>query len=120
MAFGTISNTIPSAVTFNQAGTGKYIWSSSVFGGPSNYYQISPVRKIKPIGNSSVAYTFGVSRYCELDLTVNGVVVRRAARVRTVIDIDDGFTLANVDEMLRQIDEFMTSTTMNRILNGEV
>lgn len=116
----TIANTIPVATTFNQAGVGKYIWSGQAFGGPQNYYQISPVRKIKPIMSASVAYSFGITRYYELDLTVNGEVLRKGCRVRTIVEIDDGFTLTTTDDMLRQVDEIITVANMTRILNGEV
>lgn len=121
MSFVTISNTVPVAATFNAAGVGRYINAASVFGGVVDYYQISPSRKIKSVKDPlSTGYTFGITRYNEVDVTVNGVVRRSAARIRTIIELDEIFPLSSVDGMQRQLDEFVTTSNMTRILAGEV
>lgn len=120
MSFVTISNTVPVAQSFNQAGTGKYVSSTTVFGGVQNYYLLSSARKIKPVAGASHAYTFGVTRYAELDVVIAGVTKRLGCRVRVVVEIDDGFDLSSTDGMLRQTDEFISSANMTRLLNGEV
>lgn len=120
MSFISIANTVPGALTYNQAGTGKYINANTTFGGVQDYYALSAVRKTKPIGGASTGYSFGINRYQEYDNTVGSVTTRLACRVRLVVEIDDGFPLANVDAMLRQIDEFVSTANVTRILNGEV
>lgn len=121
MAFVTISNTVPAAATFNQAGTGKYVLSTSVFGGLQSYYLIAPAKKIKSLtGQADYALTMGVTRYAEADVVVNGVTRRIAGRVRTIIEVDNGYDLNGVDAMVRQSDEFITLANMNRMANGEV
>lgn len=120
MSFNQIVNTVPSATTFNSAGTGRYVDSTVVFGGPQNYFLLSPARKTKPVSGGDAAYVCGVTRYIEVDTTSNGVVKRLGGRVRTIIELDDGFPLSGIDAAQRQTDEFITVTNLNRMLNGEV
>lgn len=120
MSFSTISNTVPSAVTFNQAGTGKYIATTMTYGGPQNFYLLSPARNIKPLAGGARAKSIGISRYTEADVVINGVTVRLGCRARVILEIDEGCPLSSADSILRQIDEFTTETNLNRMLAGEV
>lgn len=117
MAF-TIANTLPGAATFNSSSPGKYMISTWTYGSPQDYYQLSPVRKIKGSAFDRVSYTD--SRVQEQDITINGVTTRRSLRVSVTVEMDAGIPPASIDNALIQMNETTTVAYINRRVSGEV
>lgn len=114
MPFAPISLTVPSAATFNAAGTGKYSLSTVTFGQPGNWFLINGAKRSK-----SGLTTAQVSRTIEKDVVVGSSTVRRKCNIRLQIEVADGFTTAEIDNALRQIDEFVSVANLERVLAGE-
>lgn len=116
MTFVNISNTLPSALTFNGAGVGRYVNSAVAFGAPTDYYQLSPARKVK--GKPEVT-TFSTMRYVEIAPAVAGDP-RPYARVNLTVEVHKDMPLVNVDNVIIQLNEFASVANMTRQANGEV
>lgn len=113
MAFISIIN---GSTVFNSAGTGKYVNAAIPFGGPADYYQISPSRKVK--GKTDVLTT-SIMRYAELPPAVAGGP-RPYFRITIQVECHTGMPLINVDSGLSQVNEFVTEANLTRLFNGEV
>lgn len=118
MAFTNLSNTLPSASTYNSVGVGKYMISTWTFGSPANYYLLSPARNVK--GAAYGRKTFSDTRYIEADVTVAGVTTRRSAQVTITCQIDEGIDPTVLDNMTIQLNEQHTVAYYNRRIAGEV
>lgn len=95
---------------------GRYALSTSNFGDPLNYFQVSgcsPVKK-KP---GTVAG--GVTSVFEKDITVSGITKRVRSTVQVIITVDTGITSTDVDGQLQSISDWATTAILNRIMNGE-
>lgn len=101
--------------TFNQAGDGKYMLSTVSFGQPLNYFKISGGSRNSKSGVTSAA----ISRVLEKDVVVDGRTIRRNMTVQVIVQLSDGFTSAEADTVLGDIDGFIAIGVLDRILNGE-
>lgn len=118
MSFNTLSVTVPGAVTWNSAGTGRYVNATTTFGGPADYILLSPVKAMK--GSVTGRKTFTDSRYVEVDVTSGGVTKRLGYRITITHEIDPGVDVATADLALQAMDNLTTSSYVTRRLNGEV
>lgn len=118
MAFNQLSNTLPSANTFNSTGVGRYMISTWTFGSPQNYYLLSPARNVK--GATFGRKTFTDTRVFEADVTVNGVVSRRSSKVSVSYELDEGMDPSFLDSLLINLNELATVSYINRRIAGEV
>lgn len=117
MSFHPISTTVGGAKTWNESGPGVYAESTVMFGSPRSYLKIT-----RGTPNSKTGLTTcSISRILEKDITVNGIVSRKALSVSLQVSIPNvvDFTTANVDDAAGIISEFLTSATLDRILKGE-
>jgi len=114
MPFAPISLTVPTAATFNAAGTGKYALSTVTFGQPNNLLLVTGAKR-----NKSGLTTAQISRTIQKDVVVGTATVRKSMTVRLVLEVQDGFTTTEIDNSLRQIDEFASVANLERILQGE-
>lgn len=112
MSFGTI---VTSTTTFEDRGNGLYMDPSKAFGEPSNSLKVrSNVNAKAP----SVALT----RVKQLDYSPNALVktVRIFGSVQVIITIPPaGFSPAEVDAMLAEINQFATAATLSEMLQGK-
>lgn len=117
MSFHPISTTVGGAKTWNESGPGVYAESTVLFGQPKSYLKIT-----RGTPNSKTGLTTcSMSRVLEKDVTINGVLSRKLMSVTLQISIPTitDFTVANVDDAAGIISEFLTATTLDRILKGE-
>lgn len=115
MAFNTI--TIDSRI-FSSIGTGLYNLATSVFGSVMNALRIVPGKKAGKTGPTS----FSVTRIIEKDILGEGVLAiptRRKLSVSVQAVVPDGFEAVDVDNAVHDIDLFLTTENVNRILLGE-
>lgn len=117
MSFHPISTTVGGAKTWNESGPGTYAESTVLFGQPRSHIKIT---RGTP-NNKTGLTTCSVSRVLEKDVTVNGVLSRRLMSVTLQISIPTipDFTVAMVDDAAGIISEFLTATSLDRILKGE-
>jgi hypothetical protein len=102
--------------TYNQAGDGRYNLSTVTFGQPNDYFQIKGGSVTKDRRNIVAV----VSRVLEKDVTVNGLTERRQASVQVIITVPTvGFTSSELDARQSDIDAFLTSAILDRLLAGE-
>lgn len=102
--------------TFNQAGDGRYMLSTVSFGQPQNYFSVKGGSRTR----DGRAFSAAVSRILEKDVTVNGVTQRLSASVQLVIiSPTTGFTSSELDGMISDIDLFITSGVLDRVMSGE-
>lgn len=98
-----------------QSGDGRYMLSSVTFGAPLDYFRVSG----GSISAKTNAVNASVSRVLEKDVIVAGSTVRKSCTVQLLIQASRDFTSANVDSLVADINEFLTTATLDRILNGE-
>lgn len=117
MSFHPISTTVGGAKAWNESGPGVYAESTVQFGQPRSYLKIT---RGTP-NNKTGLTTCSISRILERDVTVNGVVSRKALSVSLQISVPNlpDFTTVQVDDAAGLISEFLTSATLDRILKGE-
>jgi hypothetical protein len=102
--------------TFNQSGDGRYMLSTVTFGQPSNYFNI----KGGSLNKDRSTITGAITRVLEKDVTINGIASRKQASVQLVVSVPNtGFTSAELDSLCSDIDAFLTSSILDRILAGE-
>lgn len=117
MSFHPISTTVGGAKTWNESGSGVYSESTVLFGSPRSYFKIT-----RGTPNSKTGLTTcSVSRVLEKDVTINGVVSRKAMSVTLQIAVPTvpDFTTGTVDDAAALISEFLTPASLDRILKGE-
>lgn len=112
MAFNTVSI---SGRVFNSIGNGIYQISTVGFGQAANLLKITGGKK----ANKEAPTTCSVSRHLEKDIIASGVSTRRKASVVLQISAPEGFTTAEIDELIADISTFADPTTLTRILMGE-
>lgn len=115
MSFHPIILTAPTPATYNEAGRGKYILSSSVFGGVQEYFKLSPFTRNKASGTNSGS----IQLYTEYDDTVGSVVTRHFERVILTVELSAKGRVSQVDNNLIRLNEFINSANLNRWTQGE-
>lgn len=111
MPFGALTlNT----ATYNPRKDGVYVLSTVTFGDPSNELRIYPA--LKPDKNGALRAT--IVRVTEKE---DAEDKRFPALVTVSVAIPDNglFTAADVDGMLDDISDFVTTDTITRVLQGE-
>lgn len=113
MPFGTIT---VNTKTFNQQGEGRYGLSTLTFGNPANYFTV----KGGQLNKDRTTVTGAVSRVFQKDVTVGSATERLSASVQLVISVPrQGFTSTEIDVLVSDINEFITSANLDRVLSGE-
>lgn len=113
MPFGPI---VVNTKTYNASGDGRYVDSTTSFGTPQNYFLVKGGSLTKDRRNIVAA----VTRILEKDITVNGATERRQASVQIVFTLpSSGFTAAEADGLLKDVSDFIDSSTGDRLLRGE-
>lgn len=111
MPFGDI---VVNTKTFQPRDPGIYSLSTLAFGNPRNELRVRGGTK----GKDS-SYRASVTRLMEKEVTVNGVITVPQAIVTVNITVPTAFTAAELDTMTSDIDVFLTSAILTRILAGE-
>lgn len=112
MSYGTITTT---TTTFEDRGNGLYVDASKLFGEPSN------TLKIRSNSNPK-APSVVVTRAKQIDYLspVTSKVTRILGTVQVVITVPPaGFTPVELDNMLAEISQFATSTSLSEMLQGK-
>lgn len=112
MPFGTIT---AQTLTYEPRTPGTYVRSTVTFGSPSNEFRIrgGTVSKDGLIRTS-------ISRVLEKDVTVGSQVVRRSVTLTcSIVTPSADFTAAEIDSLFTDVSEFITATTVSRMLQGE-
>lgn len=117
MSFHPISTTVGGAKTWNESGPGVYAESTVLFGQPKSLLKITRGTPNIKTGLT----TCSVSRVLEKDVIINGLPNRRTMSVSLQISIPTipDFTVSMVDDAAGLISEFLTATTLDRVLKGE-
>lgn len=106
---------VVSSKTFNETGPGRYTLSTLAISDPSDQFVISAGSRSK---NEEISA--GVSRILYKNVTdANGKVSKKMCRVSVTYQIPPGFTTAEVDALLVEIDTFTSVANLTRILLGE-
>lgn len=113
MPFGNI---VAQTVTFEPRTPGLYSKSGLQFTDPANEFRVRGGTPGKGGSTSS-----SVTRVLQKDVTVGSSVVRKSAALSLQIQAptDGGFTSAELDSMATDIAEFLTATTISRLMQGE-
>lgn len=99
--------------TFNERGRGTYIASDVSFGAPTNELRLRP-------NTNKKTPSIGITRYREQDVTVGTSTVRVAATALLTISMpSSGFSTSDIDVMVAEISEFVSSGNLSRLLQGE-
>jgi len=111
MPFGTIT---AQTQTYDPRSPGIYTRTSVGLGQPDNSFVIRPASsKADPLRAS-------VSRVIQKDVVVGGSTVRKTATVTVSCVVPSAdFTSTEVDSLVADISEFITATSITRILQGE-
>lgn len=111
MPFGNIT---AQTLTYQPRDDGHYVLSTVAFGNPDNSFIIRPaVAKSNPLRGS-------VSRVLQKDVTVSGATTRKTATVTlAIVSPDADFTATELASLKTDINEFLTSTNLTRMLMGE-
>jgi hypothetical protein len=112
MAFGTITT---NGKTFNSIGTGLYQLSTVVFGAASNLFKITGGKK----ANAKAPVGATISRHLEKDIVEGAVTLRKKASVVLQVTVPSGFTTAEIDGMVTDIDLWVSTANLDRLLMGE-
>lgn len=112
MAFGTITT---NTKVFNSIGAGIYQLSTVVFGAANNLFKVTGGKK----ANAKAPVSSTISRHLEKDIIEGTVTTRRKASVVLQLSIPLGFTTAEIDGMVTDIDLWVTTANLDRLLMGE-
>lgn len=111
MPFGTIT---AQTLTYAPRSDGRYTRSSTTFGQPDNSFVVRGNTTSGEVGRASV------SRVLQKDVIVGGATVRKSATVTvSIVTPNSDFTPAEIDSLLTDISEFVTTDTVSRLLMGE-
>lgn len=113
MPFGNIT---VNTVTYEPRQPGYYSKSGLSFADPTNEFRLRGGSV-----NKNGQRTCNVSRVLQKDVTVSGNTVRKQASVSVTVIVDDGphFTPAELDGLASDISEFLTTSTVSRLMVGE-
>jgi hypothetical protein len=101
--------------TFQPREPGTYSNSTVAFGQPED-----ELRTRGAVSSKDGILRASVTRLLEKDVVVGGDSVRKQLVVSTSISVpNSGFTAAEVDDLLSDISEFATGSTVTRLLQGE-
>lgn len=110
MSFGTITTTTK---TFNERSKGTYVASDVSFGNPENELRLRP-------NTNKKSPSLAVSRYKQVDYDNGTQVVRISATATLNIQLPAvGFNPSDIDVMVSEISEFVSSGNLSRMLQGE-
>lgn len=112
MPFGTIT---VNTKTFESRTPGSYSLSTVVFGQPNNEFRIRGASQSKDGVLRST-----VTRLLEKDVVVGSDTVRRQCVVTlSVSSPPTDFTGSEIDGLASDISEFLTASTISRLMQGE-
>lgn len=112
MAFGSIT---ANTKTYELRSPSVYVLNTLAFGDPTNEFRLRGGSKSKD--NTLNA---GVIRYLQKDVTVAGATVRKSCTVSLSITMpESGITASEIDACISDISEFLTASTLSRLLQGE-
>lgn len=112
MSYGTIT---AQTKTYSERAEGVYVLDTLNFGDPADEFRLRPGSRTK-----AGDYTFGVTRYVQVDVSVGGQTVRKSATVTLSVSIPDtGVTATKIDSLATDIAEFITPTTVSEMLQGK-
>lgn len=115
MSYGTISTTVNGAQSWAEAGSGRYVLTTTAFGTPLEYLKFSGGR----LGKDGLI-TANMSRALEKDITINGEVFRKRLLCSMNLVVPaTGFTTGDADMSIKLLDEIATTSFIDRLLKGE-
>lgn len=100
--------------TFQPRDPGVYSLSTLTFGNPRNEFRIRGGTKGK-----DGSFRGSITRLYEKEVTVNGTITVPQAIVTVSITAPTAFTASELDVMTSDIDVFLTSAIITRLLAGE-
>lgn len=104
---------VTTTATFVERAKGVYVKDTVLFGQPSNELRVRPNTQLK---NPSMA----IVRSKQVDVVSGSSTVRIGANVTMNISVPaSGFPVADIDAMVNEISEFVTSGILSRLLQGE-
>lgn len=104
-----------SAKTWNQVGPGKYMESTVVFGGEQNYILLSGGKYNPKTGMT----TASVSNIWQSTQTTGTESKKYTNSVQQVIQVATGITVADIDARSLMLSDLITTSLLNRLLQGE-
>jgi hypothetical protein len=114
MPFGTIT---AQTLTYEPRRPGVYERAGLAIGSPSDEFRLSSANSSQK-KDKSVA----VTRVLGKDVTVNSTTIRKNAVASLTITSapDTTFTAAELDSLVADINEFVTTATLTRLFSGEI
>lgn len=100
---------------FNQTGNGVYTHSSVLVGGPANEIKIAAGRTNLKTGLTLAS----VTRRIDVETLEGSALVRRPLIANIQLTFPKNATLTQLDAALTEVDTFLTTVVLNRILLGE-
>lgn len=111
MPFGTIT---AQTLTYEPRQPGVYTRASLTFGQPDNSFIV------RGRGGNAEPARCSISRVLQKDIVVGGNTVRKSATVTlSIVTPTADFTPAEIDSMVADLSEFISATTVSRMLMGE-
>lgn len=113
MPFGTI---VANTVSYEPRQPGIYQKAGLSFNSPSDEFRLRPAIAAGKDGKLRAS----ISRVFEKDVTLtSGAIVRDQLIVTINVTTSAQFTPAEIDTRVSDISEFISSSTLNRLLTGE-
>jgi len=110
MSFGTITT---ASGNYVERLPGTYVKDSVTFGSPENELRIRP-------NSNKKTPSLAVSRYKQSDYDNGTTTIRVNATASLQISLPaEGFSLSDIDSMVADIAEFISSANLSRMLQGE-
>lgn len=111
MAFSTLTI---GANTFNSIGNALYRLSTVAFGGLDN-----DIKLTRGVKNKNGVTTASITRRIMKEVTVSGVAERRVMSITVNMTIPEGFTAAEADAAVTDIDTWCSTSNLTRLFMGE-
>lgn len=111
MAFNSLTI---GANTFNSVGNSLYRLSTVAFGGLDN-----DVKLVRGVRSKAGITTASLTRRIMKEVTVNGIAERRVMSITVNMTVPDGFTAAEADSAVTDLDTWCSTGNLTRLFMGE-
>lgn len=124
MSLPTLSVTTPAAATYTERAASRYILSTSGFADAideftSRQMKRSVIKNLPPGPVSVYLLQTGLSKKKEKSATVNGVTTPLLATASLSLNVPSvGFTTTDIDQMVTQISEALSTVVIDQLLMG--
>lgn len=112
MSFQTIT---AQTVDYHERSSGKYVKDGVGFADPVNEFRLRPSTTVRKDGSVDIS----VTRVLEKDDVASDVYRQAVVTLNVSLPRGDLFTMAELDSLVTDISEFVTTSNLDRMLQGE-